>query len=111
MDSFFLLLAEVPITPEEAMGSYEGAFLKMFLTLIALLVAIFFAAWALRKLAHGRLMQFNNSKNIKILEKRALSPKTALYLIEVHGRKTVIAESQLEVKKIITFPPEKEAPE
>ena len=35
---------------------------------------------------------------MKVLEKRPLSPKTMLYLIEMNGEEVVIAESQLEVR-------------
>jgi len=40
---------------------------------------------------------------IKILEKRALSPKSMLYLIEVGGKPFVISESQLEVRLVQTL--------
>jgi flagellar biogenesis protein FliO len=100
--NLFLILADAlaPSSPEVVVGDYEGAFLKMFLTLVALLVAIFCAAWALKKLAAGRFMQLNMSKNIKIIEKRAISSKTMVYLLEFEGKRVLIAESQLEVKRL-----------
>lgn len=105
---FFLADVAAPSSPEipPEVVSYEGAFLKMFLTLIALLVAIFFAAWALKRLAHGRFMQMNSSKNIKVIEKRALSPKTMLYVVEADGKRVLLAESQLEVKRLLSLEPE-----
>lgn len=91
------------VVPEVVMGGYESAFLKMFLTLIALIVAIFFTIWALKRLSQGRLHSLNGNRTIKIIERRALSPKTVLYLVEVAGKQAMIAESQLEVKRILTF--------
>lgn len=92
-----------PVIPEVTIPSYEGAFLKMFLTLIALVVAVFFTVWALKRLSQGRLSSMNASRSIKILERRPLSPKTILYLVEVAGKRAMIAESQLEVKSILSF--------
>ncbi len=89
---------EVPLTPSpvEMVPGYEGAFLKMFLVLIALIVGIFFTVWILKKLSQGRWTQGNQNRSIKIIEKRPLSPKTMLYIIDVDGQQSVIAESQLE---------------
>lgn len=87
-------------TSVDQIPNYEGAFLKMFLTLGVLLVAIFGAIWLLKRLSNGRLLSRAGSRTIQILERQPLSPKTMLYLIEVEGKKTLIAESQLEVKVI-----------
>jgi flagellar biogenesis protein FliO len=79
---------------------YKHAFVKMFLLLIALLFLIFLTFWMFKKFISARLHQANLTKSIKILEKRALSPKSILYLIEIEGKKVVISESTLEVRKI-----------
>lgn len=92
-------LPEAPPLP--TLPNYEGAFLKMFLTLLCLVVAIFFSVWALKKMTKGRLSASNAARAIKILERRPISPKTTLYLIELNGKQALIAESQLEVKKIL----------
>ena len=96
------LAPPMPTTPEMMKG-YEGAFLKMALTFIALLVGIFFTVWILKRLSRGHFKNMNANRAIKILEKRALSPKTMLYLVEIGEKQTLIAESQLEVKSIVTF--------
>ena len=108
----FLVLAvdavtapESPISPimaPEMVPSYQGAFLKMFLTLLALIVGIFMMVWIIKRLATGRSSS-GSGKSIRVLEKKVLSPKTMLYLVDVDGKQTLIAESQLEVKKIMTF--------
>ena len=93
----------VPEMMPEVMKGYEGAFLKMVLTFIALLVGIFFTVWLLKRLSRGHFSNMNANRAIKILEKRALSPKTMLYLVEIGEKQTLIAESQLEVKSLVTF--------
>lgn len=100
---------QAPATPVPSSGietppipsvNYEHAFFKMIATLIGLLLLIFLTVWLLRRLSQGRLGLANSSRTIKIIEKRALSPKSMLYLIEIGGQRVVIAESQLEVRAI-----------
>jgi flagellar biogenesis protein FliO len=82
---------------------YETAIFKIFGTLGALVAFIFVTVWILKRLSHGRLAAFNSSRSIKILEKRPLSPKSILYLIEVKGKKFIISESQCEVRYLSTL--------
>jgi flagellar biogenesis protein FliO len=83
-------------------ASYEHALIKMILTLGGLLVLVFLTLWILRKLSHGRMGGFGAQKKIKVLEKRPLSPKTVVYLLELNGKEVFVAESQLEIKTIFT---------
>lgn len=93
-------ITPAPDTAPEAPPSYEATFVKMILSLGALLVLIFLTVWALKRLSSGRLRFMNQGMGIKILEKRPLSPKSVLYLVEIGGQKVLISESQLEVRKI-----------
>ncbi len=89
---------ERPATP-----TYEGAFLKMILVLLLLLFIIFFGVWAIRRLSRSRLRMFKEPKHIRIIDRRSLSAKTALYLVEVGEKRVLVAESQLEVKGLATI--------
>lgn len=104
MSMIRLLLAAVDATtqaaPAEPLPSYEGAFLKMIITFVAVIVGIVGTIWLMRRLAGGRLTG-GSGRSIQILERKALSPKTTLYIIEVDGKQAVIAESQLEVKRVM----------
>lgn len=93
--------AESPITTTTE--SYESAFIKTIVVLIGLLALVVLTVWMFKKISHGRLRTFNYLKSIKIIEKRPLSPKSMLYLIEVNGKQVLIAESQLEVKPVMTI--------
>jgi len=86
--------------PEHSTASYENAFVKMLVTLVGLIVLILLSVWMLRRIAQGRFSKFSTQKGIKILEKRPLSGKSMLYLVEVSGKKVLIAESQLEVRRL-----------
>lgn len=81
-------------------GDYGLAFVKMFLTLIAFIILLFGTFWFLRRLINQRLQKGVGEQAIQILEKRMLSPKTMLYLVEIENKKVLIAESHLEVKRI-----------
>lgn len=87
----------------EAPLSYKGAFVKMMLTLFGLLALIVFTVWMLRRVSHGRMKQMNSGRSIKILERRPLSAKSILYLVEIGGKQVVVAESQIEVRAITTM--------
>ncbi|MBS0620602.1 MAG: flagellar biosynthetic protein FliO [Verrucomicrobia bacterium] len=92
-----------PLPSSEAMtGSYESAFLRMVLTLGGLIVLVIATFWILRKLGQGRL-KMGSGRGVNVLEKRALSPKTMLYVVEIEGKKVVLSESQLEVRSIATI--------
>lgn len=95
------------IAPEESLSSevpisYKGAFAKMMLTLLGLIFLIVLSVWFLRRIAQGRFHQMNQGRAIKILERRPLSAKSVLYVVEINEKKVVIAESQLEVRTITT---------
>lgn len=83
--------------------SYEMAFIKTITILIGLIALIFLTIWMFKKISHGRLQTFNSMKSIKILEKRPLSPKSILYLIEFKGKIVLIAESQINIKSLTSF--------
>jgi flagellar biogenesis protein FliO len=85
-------------------GELGAAFGKMFLTLIVLLLLLFISYWFLRKLIRQRMEKGASDSSIQILEKRMLSPKTTLYLVEIDQKKVLIAESQLEIRRLDSSP-------
>ncbi|MCB1082432.1 MAG: flagellar biosynthetic protein FliO [Chlamydiia bacterium] len=92
-----------PIPLHEATESYETAFIKTIVVLVGLLVLVILTIWMFRKISNGRFRGMNVLKSVKILEKRPLSPKSMLYLIEVSGKQILLAESQLEVRNVATL--------
>lgn len=79
---------------------YEHAFVKMMLTLVILLILIIATIWLLRRFSSGRLRGMNRNLSIKVLERRPLSQKTNLYIIEAAGKKILVSESQWEVRTL-----------
>lgn len=94
---------EAPVSVQHATESYETAFIKTIVVLVGLLVLVILTIWMFRKISHGRFRGMNMMKSIKVLEKRPLSPKSMLYLIEVSGKQVLLAESQLEVRNVATL--------
>lgn len=80
-------------TPE-----YKHTFMKMMLSLLALIVLSIVTVWMFRRISKARVEAINNLRSIKILEKRVLSPKSMLYLVEYENQKLIISESHLDVR-------------
>ncbi len=95
-------LTQAPSIPP---GDFGATFVKMILTMVAIVVLLFFTFWFLRRLIQQRLQKGVGEQAIQILEKRMISPKTMLYLIEVDKKKILIAESHLEIKRLENFNP------
>ena len=93
------IVSEIP-TPEFPQGDYGAALVKMFLTLIVLVALLALTFWFLRRLIQSRLRKGIGKQSITILEKKMLSPKSMLYLIEADGQKILIAESNIEIRRI-----------
>lgn len=68
--------------------------LNMLAVLGIIIVIILSTAWFLKRILNTRIQQMNTVSPIKILERRALTPKTTIYLIEINGKGIALAESQ-----------------
>jgi flagellar biogenesis protein FliO len=90
----------VPLAPPD-LGT---SLFKMLISLLALVLLLIASYWFLKKLIQGRLQKGVGSQSIEILEKRMISTKTMLYLIQVENKKILFAESHLEVKPLESFP-------
>lgn len=53
----------------------------------------------------SKMRELNRSTGIKILERRVLSQKSSLYLVDVLGKAIVISDSQAGVQLLTEFPP------
>ncbi len=89
-----------PLPPPTDLGM---TLVKMLISLLALALLLFASYWFLKRLIQNRLQKGVGRQSIEILEKRMISPKTMLYLIQVENKKILFAESHLEVKALDTF--------
>lgn len=88
------------ISSQMPAGDLGAAFSKMLFSLLIVVALLLASFWFLRRVFQNRMHKGNLASSIHILEKRALSPKTMLYLVKIEGKKILIAESQLEVKRL-----------
>lgn len=91
------------VYPEKASdntSTFKHAFYKTMSILLGGLVLVFAAIWLFRRFGKGRFHTANNLRTIKVIEKRPISPKSILYLIEIGGHRILISESQFEVRRI-----------
>jgi len=65
---------------------------KMIVMLACVLTMLYIAVWFAKKFLNTRMQGLNRSSRIQILEKRALSPKSILYIIKVDEQEFVISE-------------------
>jgi len=80
--------------------NYQASLMKMFFMLILLIAFLILTVWLLKKFINSRMQLAAQGKSIQILEKRTISPKSILYLLEIDGEKFLISESQVQIQKI-----------
>ena len=93
---------EIPPLPssEQMTKEYEGSFLRVLGSVIGLILLVVFTFWVLKRLGKGNFGKFGSSKSIQILERRPLSPKTILFVVQVGNKRILLSESQLEVRAL-----------
>lgn len=103
----FFILAEAealdPFTfvdPSEPLD-YWSEFFKMFTGLGIILGIVLVGAYLLRRFLNKRMEATNWQHEIKILERRPLSQKSTLYLIESRGKVFLISDSTAGVHFLI----------
>lgn len=96
---------EIPPLPSstEITQSYEGSFLRVIVSLIGLVVLVVVTYLILKKLGRGRFGKFGSDKLIHIIERRPLSPKSVLYLVQIENKRVLLSESQFEVRSHASF--------
>lgn len=88
-------------TPELVDQShFMGEFFKMLLILAALITLMYFIAWYMKRMTTVRIDQYNDSSSMKILERRQVSQRTTLFLMEIEGEKIVMAETPTSVVQL-----------
>jgi flagellar biogenesis protein FliO len=86
--------------PEVVPPDIGASFLKMFSALALLVVLMYATYWVLKRMMHYKMQRGNRDASIHVVEKKMLSPKTMLYVVEIEGKKVLIAESHLEVRRL-----------
>lgn len=92
---------ELPMNPE--FDRFYGEFFKM-LTMLGLIIGFLMVlTWFVKRILNTRLEQINSGSLIQVVERRMLTPKTSIYVLEIMGKRVVIAESHNGVTAINEF--------
>ena len=81
--------------------------MNMMATLGLIIGLILLVAWFLKRFVNSRMEQMNESSQVQIIERRTLSPKAMLYIIEIDNRRIILAESMQGVTRIADYPKDK----
>ncbi len=80
--------------------SFQEKFINMLVILGLLIAFMFLASWALKKMMKSKVSQINAGNLIKLLETRYLSTRVTIHLLEIDGKKYIIAESPTAVTSL-----------
>jgi flagellar protein FliO/FliZ len=100
-------------TKKEDEDRFVRDFTYMMFLLGVLIATLLILTWITRRLLNTRMQQVNLTSMIKILERRPLSPKSTVYLLDVQGNGFVVAESHSGLFKLgnVALPSEEVEPE
>ncbi len=90
-------------TVQSTPGDLGVTFAKMMFTFLLLIILLIGTYWVIKRLIRFKLQSGGVAPSIHIIEKKMISPKTMLYLLEVEDKKILLAESQLEIKRLESF--------
>lgn len=80
-------------------------FVRMILMLLITLALLVLAAWASKRFLQSRMIAGSTSSRIQILERKALSPKSGLYLVRIDGHELLVCEFANGVQLMKEMPP------
>lgn len=83
--------------------NYMSEFVNMMLVLLLIVALLFVTIFVLKRVMKARMYNASRTSSIRILEKRALGQKSALYLVDILGKGVVISESAAGIQLIKEF--------
>lgn len=89
---------------------FLSEFINMLATLAIIIILILIVSWFLKRMLNTRIQQINTTSDIKIIERRALTPKTTIYLLDIKGKGVALAESQNGVVLLSDLPVNAKSP-
>lgn len=83
-----------PPGPPQEIDQFYGEFIKMMVMLSLIIAFLLILLWFVKRMMNSRLEQLNVNSMIKVIERRSLTAKTSLYIIETMDKSYILAESQ-----------------
>lgn len=72
---------------------FSALWYKTFIVLAVLIAVLFLSTWATKHYSRFKIAQNGREAHIQVLEKRVISPKSVVYLLQIEGQKIAISES------------------
>lgn len=91
-----LLLGQDPEplpSPEAETSRFMYEFIKMIVILGGMVGILLFLSWYSKRMTAQKFEKGNDDSYIKILEKRALSPRSVIFLLEIEGKSILVGET------------------
>lgn len=95
---------EILKPPSKETNQFITEFITTIATLGLIISAILIFGWFLKRFINTKIEQANDTSGIRIAERRMISTKTGVYLLEVEGRGVLIAETPTGVTRLMDFP-------
>lgn len=89
--------------PTQDTSRFLTEFINMMATLGLIISLILIIAWFLKRMVNAKQEQANATSLIKVVERRSISPKTAIYFLEIEGKSLIISESQHGVTRLAEY--------
>lgn len=80
--------------------NFSDELFELFLSFLALIALLLLLMLAARKYSQKNIEVLNEKSRIKIIDKRALGPKSMLYLLDIDGHSFLIGESSQGLVKL-----------
>ncbi len=93
-----------PQTINQESDQFYNEFIRMMVILVGIIVCLIIATRLLKRFLNSKIEQMNASSLIKVIERRILTPKTVLYVLEIEDKRLVVAESHNGVTNLGEFP-------
>lgn len=77
--------------------NYESKLYTMIFYSSCALIVAFIITYYIRKISSQNFQSLNAHNNLKIIERRSLSPKSVLYLVQLGDSKYIVSESHVDV--------------
>lgn len=92
---------EFPASPE--FDRFYGEFFKMLLMLGLIVLFLVLISWFVKRMLNSKMTQINSKSLIQVVERRLISQKTTIFILNVMGKHVVIAESHQGVTSLGGF--------
>lgn len=86
-------LVEPPVEIDQESNRFFMEFVRMMSILGIVIVGLMFLSWYLKRFMNSRIEQMNSTSLIKVVERRDLTAKTVLYILEINDQQILIAET------------------